>query len=176
MRLPFTITLTLLLAFSSIATAQGLQLRVVSNPRPEFVSGGDVLVSLALPDGTQAVQVRLTLNGADMTSALRADSSGRTLMALVKGLNEGSNALVATAGKATAKLTVVNHPVVGPVISGLHETPFICETEKFTLMSGGVAGKALDADCSITTRVDYVYKSTAPPAAPAGRGRGSDNT
>src|SRR5882672_2120057 len=39
-------------------------------------------------------------------------------------------------------------------------------------MPGGAAGKPLDATCSIATRVDYVYKSTAP-AAPAGRGRGA---
>jgi len=174
MRLSSLLALFILLSSSSFVEAQGLQLRVVSNPRPEFVSGGDVLVSLALPAGTQASAVRLTLNGSDVTSALRSDTTGRTMMALVKGLNDGSNALVATAGKATAKLTVVNHPVAGPVISGPHETPFICETEKFNLMSGGVAGKALDADCSIATRVDYVYKSTAP-AAPTGRGRGSDN-
>jgi uncharacterized tannase-like protein DUF6351 len=175
MRLRSWIAFVSLMACSAAAGAQGLQLRVISNPRPEFVSGGDVLVSLALPAGTQASTVRLSLNGSDVTSAMRADASGRTLMVLVKGLNDGSNTLVATAGKATAKLTIVNHPGAGPVISGPHETPFICETEKFNLMSGGVAGKALDADCSIAARVDYVYKSTAP-AAPAGRGRGSENT
>jgi len=173
MRLMFA-TVAIALAFPLNAGAQGLQLRVVSNPRPEFVSGGDVLVSLTPPAGTQASAVRLTLNGSDITSALRPDATGRKLMALVKGLNDGSNALVATSGQATAKLTIVNHPVTGPVISGPHETPFICETEKFNLMSGGVAGKALDADCSIATRVDYVYKSTAP-AAPSGRGRGSES-
>ena len=175
MRLRSMIAVAILLKFSSIATAQGLQLHVVSNPRPDFVSGGDVLISVVLPTGTQPSAVRLSLNGSDITSALRADATARAMTALVKGLNDGSNALVATAGKATAKLTVVNHPVAGPVISGPHETPFICETEKFNLMSGGVAGKALDADCSIATRVDYVYKSTAS-AAPAGRGRGSENT
>jgi hypothetical protein len=166
--------LAIILALPCAAAAQGLQLRVISNPRPEFVSGGDVLVSVTLPAGVQPSAVRLTLNGGDVTSALRADPSGR-MMALVGNLNDGANALVATAGRATSKLTVVNHPVAGPVISGPHETPFICETEKFNLMSGGVAGKALDADCSIATRVDYVYRSTAP-AAPAGRGRGSETT
>ena len=172
MRLRPWITFASLLAFSSVAAAQGLQLRVVSNPRAEFVSGGDVLVSVTVPAGTQASAVRLAVNGTDVTSALRADAGGR-MLALVKGLNDGSNVLVATAGKATAKLTVVNHPIAGPVISGPHETPFVCETEKFNLMSGGVAGKALDADCSIATRIDYVYKSTAP-AAPTGRGRGGE--
>src|SRR5262245_2280891 len=174
MRLFFA-AVAVVLAVPLNTSAQGLQLRVVSNPRAEFVSGADVLVGVTLPAGTQPSAVKLTLNGGDITSALRSDTSGRTLMALAKGLNDGSNTLVATAGRATAKLTVVNHSAAGPVISGPHETPFACETEKFNLMSGGVAGKALDADCSIATRIDYVYKSTAP-AAPAGRGRGSDNT
>ena len=143
------------------AAAQTIQLRLESNPLPEFVSGGDVLVSVHLPAGVQAPSVRLTLNGSDVTSSLRPVGVERTLMALVKGLADGSNTLVASAANANAKLTVVNHPNAGPVISGPHEQPFICETEKFKLMSGGVAGKPLDVDCSIATRVDYVYKSTA---------------
>jgi Tannase-like family of unknown function (DUF6351) len=172
MRVPLVSAFAIVLAFSSVVHGQGIQLRVASNPRPEFVSGGDVLVSVALPAGTQPSAVRLTLNGGDITSTLHADGAGH-MLALVKGLNDGSNVLVAAAGKATAKLTVVNHSVGGPVISGPHETPFVCETEKFNLMSGGVAGKANDADCSIATRIDYVYKSTAP-ASSTGRGRGGD--
>src|SRR6266705_5960256 len=144
MRLPSLTALAIVLVLPCAASAQGLQLHVVSNPKPEFVSGGDVLVSLTLPANTQPSSVRLTLNGADITSALRTDASGRT-MALVSNLNDGSNALVATAGKATSKLTVVNHANAGPVISGPHEQPFACETDKFKLMSAGVAGKPLDA-------------------------------
>jgi hypothetical protein len=154
--------LGLALAMPTIAAAQSVQLRVVSNPKPAFVSGGDVLVSVSPAQG-----VRLTLNGSDVTNALRADG-----FALVKGLTDGANTLIATAGKTTSKLTILNHPITGPVISGPHEQPFICETEKFTLMSGGTLGKPLDANCSVPTRVDYVYKSTNP-AAPAGRGRGA---
>jgi hypothetical protein len=149
-------------ALPLVAGAQTLHLRVVSNPKPELVSGGDVLVSVTPSPG-----VRLTLNGTDVTSTLRPDG-----FALVKNLNDGSNTLVATAGKATSKITVVNHPIIGPVISGPHEQPFICETEKFTLMSGGTLGKAHDENCSVATRVDYVYKPTNPPPA-SGRGRGA---
>ncbi len=153
--------IVLVLVLPWAAAAQGIQLRALSNPRPEFVSGGDVLVSVTFPAGVQAPNVRLTLNGSDVTSSLRPVRVERTLMALVKGLADGNNTLVASAGNANARLTVVNHSNAGPVISGPHEQPFICETDKFKLMSGGVAGKALDADCSIATRVDYVYKSTA---------------
>jgi hypothetical protein len=169
-----TVAATLLLA-PAVAGAQTLQLRVISNPRPEFVSGGDVLVGVALPAGVQPSAVHLSLNGLDASGALRADASGRTMLALVTGLNDGSNTIVATAGKSAAKLAVVNHPNAGPVISGPHEQPFACETDKFRLMGGGVAGKPLDANCSLTTRIDYVYKSTAP-QAPAARGRGGDNS
>jgi hypothetical protein len=161
MRLSSLTALVIVLALPLTGAAQGLQLRVVSNPKPEFVSGGDVLISVTPPSGVQATAVRLTLNGADVTSALRADATGRSILALVKNLNDGSNAIVATAGKATTRLTVVSHPNAGPVISGPHEQPFVCETEKFKLMAGGVAGKPLDANCSIATRIDYVYKSTA---------------
>ena len=155
--------LAIVLALPCAAAAQGLQLRVVSNPKPEFVSGGDVLVSV-----TPSLGVRLTLNGSDVTTTLRPDG-----FALVKNLNDGPNTIVATAGKATSRVTVVNHPITGPVISGPHEQPFTCETEKFTLMSGGMLGKPLDPNCSAATRVDYVYKSTNPPA-PTGRGRGGN--
>jgi len=161
MRLSSLTALAIALALPSIGAAQGLQLRVVSNPRPEFVSGGDVLITVTPPSGVQASAVRLTLNGSDITSVLRPDATGRSILALVNNLSDGSNVIVATAGKATSKLTVVNHPNAGPVISGPHEQPFICETEKFKLMAGGLAGKALDANCSMTTRIDYVYKSTA---------------
>jgi len=161
MRLPSLTALAIVLALPSTTAAQGLQLRVVSNPKPEFVSGGDVLVSVTPPSGVQASALRLTLNGSDITSALRPDATGRSTFALVRNLNDGSNTIVATTGKAMSKLTVVNHPNTGPVISGPHEQPFTCETEKFKLMTGGVAGKSLDANCSIAARVDYVYKSTA---------------
>ena len=44
--------------------------------------------------------------------------------------------------KATAQLTIVNHPIAGPVIYSPHQTPFVCETQAHGL------GAPLDADCS----------------------------
>ena len=55
----------------------------------------------------------------------------------------------------------MNHPIAGPIFSGPHEQPFICETETFKTPSGDTLGKPLDADCSIARRVDYYYRSTA---------------
>src|SRR5882672_2405838 len=104
MRLSLLAALAVVIALPGTGAAQGLQLRVVSNPKAEFVSGGDVLVSVTPPSGVQPSAVRLTLNGTDITSALRPDASGHTIFALIKGLNDGSNAIVATAGKASARL------------------------------------------------------------------------
>ena len=109
---------------------------------------------------------------------------------LIRDLRLGKNELVArTKGREpAATLTVINHPVTGPVIAGPHQTPFVCETEAFGL------GPALDSNCSAKTRVEYFYRSkaagpaaapaasansaqalAAPDAAPPGRGRGGAN-
>ena len=149
--------------FAVFPSAQtGVQVRVVSNPRPDMVSGGDALVQVDVPAGVSARDVRVTLNNADVTSKFRADAAGRMLVGLVDGLTIGSNTITAgTTGGAAARLTLVNHPNTGPVFSVPQETPFICETQNFKLLSGGTLGPALDANCSIATRVDYLYRSSA---------------
>ena len=157
----------LLVALTSLAPAlaeaqvSGLQISVLSN-RPDMLSGGDALIRVALPAGVSATDVRVTLNGTTVTRMLRPYDSGRALIGVVSGLANGSNALEATAGGlSAARQTLVNHPIVGPVFAGPHEWPFICESEHFTLASGGTLGPALDEHCSVITRVNYVYRSTA---------------
>ena len=82
--------------FVAFAFAQaGVQMRVVSNPRPDMVSGGDVLVQVDLPAAAATRDVRVTLNNADVTSAFRRRRAGRTLTGLVTGLAPGPNTLAA---------------------------------------------------------------------------------
>ena len=149
--------------FATFPAAQAnLQLRVLSNPRPDMVSGGDVLIQIDIPAGLAARDVRVTLNNADVTAAFRADAAGRALTGFVTGLANGSNALAAAAGgRSGATVTVVNHPGVGPVFAGPHEKPFVCQTQDFKLPSGTTLGPPLDAHCSIATRVDYFYRTAA---------------
>jgi len=145
------------------AADASLQLRVLSN-KPAMLSGGDALIRIDVPSGGVVRDVRITLNGADVTSALRADEPARALMGLVKGMPNGVNTLAATTAGAKAnpaRLTLVNHPSVGPVFSGPHEQPFFCQTESFKLQAGGTLGPAVDSNCSVATRVDYVYRSSA---------------
>jgi Tannase-like family of unknown function (DUF6351) len=140
--------------------ADQLQLRVLSS-RPEMVTGGDARVRVELPAGISPTDVKFTVNGTDATGRLKADASGRSLTGLVTGLDLGSNTLTASAAKKSSmKLTVVNHPITGPLFSGPHEQPFVCMTDKFKLQGGGTLGPALDANCSVATRIDYVYRGT----------------
>jgi hypothetical protein len=153
----------LLLSAVSLAqsTNDGFTIQTLS-ARPEFVSGGDVLLRIGVPADVPLDAARVALNGADVTAALRRDESSHRLEGLVSGLAIGRN-IVAAAREGRnggARLTVTNHAITGPIVAGPHEQPFICETETFKLQSGETLGKALDANCSIATRVDYYYRST----------------
>ena len=133
--------------------------------RPDMISGGNVLVRVTAPPAVPLEQIRVSVNSEDVTSAFRRDESTHTLLGLASGLKSGPNVLaVAVSGRSGrdgARLTVTNHPIGGPIFSGAHEQPYICETDRFKLPSGETLGKPLDANCSISTRVDYYYRSTA---------------
>ena len=160
----------LLTAGSVAATAKSpddLDIITVST-RPDTVSGGDVLVRINVPPGVAINDLVIVLNGQAVTSAFQPEAGSHSLLGLVQGLKLGENSLVAKAvGQnnvtyRTARLTLTNYPITGPILSGPHEEPFYCMTQLFTLpASTNTLGPALDADCSIATRVDYVYRTTA---------------
>lgn len=120
-----------------------------------------MLLSLAGPAPLRLDAIRLSLNGELISGATVQPGEGGSVLGLVKGLRLGGNEIVVSDGRTEARLWVVNHPTQGPVFSGPHEQPFYCETQKFSLRSGGTLGPALDEYCSVHTRVDYVYRSTA---------------
>ena len=122
-----------------------------------MVTGGDVLVRVAVPENTPSENVVVKLNGQDVTAAFHADTSTHELLGLVKDLKDGNNVIEA----AGATLTVTNHSITGPVFSGPQEQPFVCETDKFKLPDGSVLGPPLDSNCSAKMVVTYVYKSAA---------------
>src|SRR5688500_2298504 len=149
--------------------AQGrVDIRVVSS-RPDMVSGGDALIEItgaSAPSAPPAVSV--TVNGRDVTSAFRAVAPGWRLLGRIDSLTLGKNTVeVRTGGSRQARLELTNHSGSGPVFSGPHQTPFVCQTDAAGL------GPAVDANCTAQTVVTYVYKSTASPASPAARGAGA---
>jgi hypothetical protein len=143
------------------ASDSALTLETVST-RPWLVTGGDVLVRIALGDGVDAAGLEVRVNGTDATSTFRASTPDGSLIGLVDGLELGANEITAEIpGGPSAELTLTNYPITGPILSGPHETPFLCQTEEFELATGETLGAPLDEACSIATRVDYVYLSAA---------------
>lgn len=137
------------------------RIETLSSP-PHLVSGGSVLVRIEVPRREKASHTLVKLNGANVTPAFRADAGGRSLTGLVNGLRQGRNELeVSGHGRNTEeRLKITNWPITGPIISGPHQTPFICQTEAFTLPNGTRLGAPLDDDCSINPVVTYMYLPT----------------
>ena len=136
----------------------------ILSSRAEWVTGGDALVGIRPSQSGAAV--RAMLNGSDVSSAFRPDPTdpGR-MVALISGMKAGANTLVADNAGDTATLTLTNFPASGPMFSGAQETPFVCQTATFRIYPGGpFLGAPTDANCSVATRVDYVYLNTATPA------------
>ena len=128
--------------------------------RPDRVSGGDVLVEIDLPgDEDTGRTLNVALNGRDVSSAFRPAGT-RARIGVVTGLALGKNRLQVQGGPwgvPDEKLDLVNYPTSGPIVSGPHLQPFICQTEEFKLPDGSMLGRSTDADCSVPTRVQYVY-------------------
>ena len=165
------LTLAALAATPSAGVAKGggkLKLDTLSS-KPELVTGGDALLQVTVPKGTKASAVRVVRNGRNVTGRFApAAGDRRRLTGLVGGLRRGANLVIASAGgKKSARLTLFSSPQTGPILSGPHQSPFICTTEDAGL------GAATDPNCSAPTRVEYRYRSTdgtfKPLADPASR-------
>ena len=122
---------------SAFAARQSLTVTSISS-RPDMVSGGDSLIEIK----TAATKIQAALNGRDVSKAFHADAARGSLVGLVDGLKDGANTLVVKAGGESATLRLVNHPITGPIVSGEHLKPFVCQTVESGL------GEPLDADCS----------------------------
>ena len=153
--------------------------------RADRVTGGDVLIAIAAPAGAQAVRPQVRLNGRDVSDAFR-QLNGR-FVGLVTGLADGRNELKASAaGVRDQSVILINYPIAGPVISGPHQQPFVCQTDTFKLPDGttltdarlkasrsddssrdadqliqrsakALAERSEDDDCSAPTKIQYVY-------------------
>jgi hypothetical protein len=144
----------------------GLIKASVLSSRAELVSDGDALIKLATPPGLDLARVSVHLNGTDVTANFRPAAGG--LMGLVSGMPLGANTLSASfRGKQHESLQITNYPITGPMISGPHEFPFACTTDGFVPFQGSdPLGTPNDSNCSVPTRVQYVYRTTGGAFAP----------
>ncbi len=145
----------------------------VLSGRPDMIAGGDSLIQIRVKKKEKKISlddVTVRLNGVDITGQFLANHATRTLTGLVTGLRLGENRLTVDSDhkgkghgdRGDADATLVNHPIQGPIFSGPHEQPYACATQSFNLPAAlGNLGAALDANCSINRRVDYIYRTTA---------------
>jgi hypothetical protein len=173
-----SVAAVVIVLMASIADGQtsknGFEIRALST-RADLVSGGDVLVQVTVPATLAADKVAVAVNGRDVSANFTLAPSlapsergtrrvaGNTFLGLVRDLPVGRSEIEAGAKgqKISATLALTNHPIGGPVMGGPHQSPFMCETQAFGF------GQPLDADCSVTTRVEYFYRSTAAPSQPS---------
>jgi hypothetical protein len=131
------------------------EIDVVSN-RADLVSDGDALVEVTAPRKAAASDVRIWVNGEEVTDSFAQRPGGR-LLGLLEALRLGDNDVLARVGGrgAAARLTITNHPVQGPVFAGPQVQPWICATEQNGL------GPAADDACSAPTRYEFFYRSSS---------------
>ncbi|MDR5820447.1 DUF6351 family protein [Caballeronia sp. LZ043] len=122
----------------------------VLSGRADLVSGGNALIELDLPQGANAQNIYVSLNGIDERKAFAYDASG-SYIGLVTGLSPGSNTLsVSGPGLTTAQQTLIDHPLGGPIFSGPQIQPWPCQPG------------ATDAQCNQAPIYSWLYLSTNP--------------
>lgn len=150
---------TALASLVSSTAFAAVEVHAVSG-RPDMIAGQEALVETNAP----LEKFSATLNGQDVSKSFRAGKQPGTLIGRVDGLKTGKNTLEIKSSKGSAKLELTDYPITGPVFSGPHQKPFVCQTEQAGL------GAPLDEECSAKTEISYVYKSTEAPPPGAGRG------
>ncbi len=141
-------------AFSQ--TSPKLEIKTLSS-RPDLASGGDALIEIKAPAGTQLSQLTLTLNGKDVTDQLKNELGNGSFRGLINGMIVGDNTLhvmLKASRMPPARLIIKNYPITGPILSGTHLTPYECRTVESGL------GQPLDIDCSAAQKIEYFYRAS----------------
>src|SRR5213594_649296 len=146
--------------------------------RADLISGGDALLEVRVPKTVPLHQVRLLLNGGDVTAMFRIDATGLVMRGVLTGLVQGQNDFIADSngrGRLRASLTITNHPVGGPVLLGSQTQPWVCATPTPAIdpttgalsNASGLTTFAVDAQCNIATEYKLFYRTTATPCSSA---------
>jgi hypothetical protein len=153
------------------------QILVLSN-RADLVSGGDALVEIKWPAGTNVALAKIALGNVSVKSAFAVRPNGR-YMGVVSGLSDGPNVLAARIPGAGAQITITNHPIGGPVFAGAQLKPWICATKiptavnvvgnpgstppiaVATTKASGLADDPVDDQCDTPPTYSYFYQPIA---------------
>jgi Tannase-like family of unknown function (DUF6351) len=108
------------------ATAPKVAIETVAT-RADLVTGQSTPVQIVAP-GVNPRRIRVTLGSRTITSAFATRPDG-SFEGRVTGLRLGRNVITARVGAAGAgaRLTITDHPISGPLFSGPHIEPWICQ-------------------------------------------------
>jgi len=151
--------------------------------RADLISGGNALVEVRVPNTVPLHHVKLLLNGKDITDSFVTDAAERTMRAVLTGLADGANNLVADSngqgrGRPRARLTITNHPIGGPVLSGPQIAPYVCATPLprldsatgATTNASGLKGEPSGTQCNIASEFKLFYRTKVPVTVVSGDG------
>ena len=100
----------------------------VLSTRADLITGDTAYVEIVLPEGATGSDIQISLAGRDVTQDFAVRANGRRL-GLATGLVAGDNVLTVAGSEFTAaKITLVSHPVGGPLVSGAQMQPWVCAT------------------------------------------------
>ncbi len=161
-----------------IPALDSFEIRVVSSAADQ-VSGGDARLHIEVPHTVPLHQVDVLVNGVNQRDRFAAVPGTRRLTGVIDGLELGDNSVVVQPnGKgqgrpAAVELTLMNHPITGPIFSGEHQYPFVCTTmtqglgqpipddpETGTRVIEGGETVGFSRNCSAPTQVVFRYRST----------------
>src|SRR5439155_7034855 len=159
---------------STDSVAGDVSVKVLST-RPDMVTDGDAYVEVALPTGANVAELKVDVDGADVTAQFARRDNGR-ILGVVSGLKVGASTITATLKSVNkgAHLVVTNYDRGGPIFSGPQVQPWICATKSGspatvvapnTLLSATATSKVsgLDADptdgtCNAASKFTYYYQ------------------
>lgn len=155
----FLVGTAIVLAASQAEASDVVRIAVLSSP-PYAVSGGDALVQIEVSQNTPGARLSVLVNGANLSAAFIAAGTQKWI-GKISNLRLGANEVTARYGKARSTLVLTNFPAEGPILSGPHEIPFICDTSLGVPGGGALVRIPNDPNCGVVTQVDYLY-SNAP--------------
>ena len=121
------------------------------------MSGGDTLIAVRVPPDTTTDQLTVTR---EREGCRRPASVEMRRPENIRGVDRWPHRRRESRGREDqaprheASLTITNHPITGPILSGPHLTRYECSTEASGL------GPALDANCSAPRKSWHFYRST----------------
>jgi hypothetical protein len=119
----------------------------ILSSRADLISGGEALVTVALPAGTNPAGVRMLLGSRNVSSEFALRDNG-SYEGLLTGLAIGPNTLTAILPDgARSSTTIVNHAVGGPLFSGPQVQPWLCQNG------------SKDPQCNASPTYTYEYRS-----------------